>query len=243
MALNIIVPNVVFPKRTQLYSIPSIAKNHVFAVFGENREKSLVNLNATQANATAVGDVAFSSEGLLALGNTNYVRFKLGRAPNFAGCTLFAAFKTRTSIGDAGVASLWSESSMSADANARRIFTTLTSGVANLGSTPSPTSAAAERAVTPGTEYLISLTRAVKGTPSRMRIHNPDGSVAVIHPITEYTGNILPYSADPVFDLGIATSSAQAGAFIQGAALYSGNMSEAEISAAAARLYQLTHTG
>ncbi|MPS97515.1 MAG: hypothetical protein E2581_03240 [Pseudomonas sp.] len=241
MTLSIITPDIRFPNRTQLYDLPAIEKNHAFAIFGASRDRSLVNLNASQPNGVVVGEVAFTEEGALVLGNTNAIRFELLRAPGSAGCTILVSLKTRQTIGDAGFASLWSKSQLNSDSMARRLYSVIDTGVTTFNSVPGVTSAASGRVMAASTEYLLSLTRAAKGTPSRLRVHNSDGSVATTHSITEYAGSALPYAADPVFDIGTASSSAQVGAYIKGAALYTGSMSESEISSAAALLYQLTH--
>lgn len=243
MTLSIIVPNVQFARRTQLYSIPALAKNHVFAVFGASREKSLINLNASQPNGQVVGSVAFSAEGILVLGKTNALRFKGLRTPDAAGCTLMVAFKTGKTSGDAGLVSLWSEATQMDDSLARRIYSIWASGTTSFNGVPGVTTAVGGRTLVPDTEYVLSLTRAAKGTASQMRVHNPDGSVAAAHAITEYAGSALPYSSDPVFDIGTASSATQVGAYIKGAALWSGSISEADIVAGAALMYQVTHAG
>ncbi|HDS1793002.1 hypothetical protein [Pseudomonas putida] len=241
MTLSIIIPNIKFPRRTQLYSIPALAKNHVFSFFGASREKSLVNHNASQPHGIVVGDVAFSADGLLVLGKTNALRFKGLRAPDPAGCTILVAFKTGKTIGDAGLVSYWSEASMFDDSLARRIYSIWTSTSTTFNGVPGVTSAAAGRVITPDTEYILSLTRASKGNVSQLRVHNPDGSVASTHAITEYAGTTLPYASDVVFDIGTGSSAAQVGAYIKGAALWSGILSEAEIAAGAALMYQVIH--
>lgn len=241
MTLSIIVPNVTFPRRTQLYKIPALDRNHVFALFGASREKSLINLNASQPNGVVVGEVEFSAEGLFTLGNSNGVRFKGFRTPNFAGCTLMVAFKTGARAGDAGLVSLWSEASQSSDTLARRIYSTVNGGSANYNGVPGVLTAMADRLLTPDTEYIMSLTRAIKGATSQLRVHKPDGSVALIHGITELPNTTLPYATDVVFDVGTASNVAQIGAYVKCAALWSGSMTEAEIASGAALMYQVTH--
>lgn len=240
MTLSIVVPNVTFTRRTQLYDIPALAKNHVFALFGANRDRSLINLNASQPNGILVGEAAFSTDGALVLGKTNALRFKGLRALDGAGCTLMVMFKTGPTIGDAGMASLWSEAQLSADSMARRIYSIWAAGGTSFNGVPGVTSAASARQMTANTEYLLSLTRAAKGTASQLRVHRADGSVLSTHSITEYAGSVLPYSADPVLDIGSASSEGQVGVYIKGAALWSGAMSEADIASGAALMYQLT---
>lgn len=241
MTLSIIVPNVTFPRRTQLYKIPALDRNHVFALFGASRDKSLINLNASQPNGIVTGEVEFSAEGLLTLGNSNGVRFKGFKTPNFAGVTMMVAFKTGARAGDAGLVSLWSEVAMAADSRTRRIFVSGNNGNANYMGIPELLTPLASRTLTPDTEYIMSLTRTIKGTTSQLRVHNSDGSVASFHGITEMTENTMPYATDVVFDVGRAANVAQIGAYVKSAALWSGIMTEAEIAAAAALMYQITH--
>lgn len=240
MTLSIIVPNIRFSRRTQLYTIPALAKNHVFAVFGESRERSLVNLNASEPNGAVVGEVSFTAEGARVSGKTNSIRFKGFKAPSAGGCTIMVAFKTGPVVGDAGLASLWGESSQGSDAFNRRIYTTTSNGEATYNSTPAANSANNNRPLLPNTEYIISMTRAVQGTPSQLRQHAADGTTSVLSTIAEYVGNALPYAADVVFDIGISSSPSQVGVFLKGAAFWSGPMSDADISAGAALLYQAT---
>lgn len=239
MTLSIIVPNVKFARRTQLFNIPALAKNHVFAVFGASREKSLINLNASEPNAVVVGDVAFSAEGARVLGNTNAIRFKGFKVPSSAGCTLMVAFKTGATAGNAGLVNLWSESALGLDGTARRIFTIL-EGVASYNGVPGSTTPNSNRPLLPNTEYLLSLTRAVESMVSQLRLHNPDGSVALSSPIPAFVGPSMPYAADAVFDIGLSPNGAQQGVYVKGAALWSGVMTEADIAAGASLMYQVT---
>lgn len=238
MALSIVVPDVKFSRRSQVLNIPAISKNHVFAVFGPERDRSLANLNIGEANGIVVGSVEFSADGALVTGNTNAIRFKGLRQPNGKGCTQMAIFKTGPVAGEAGVCNFWSESQQTNDSFQRRIYNALTNGVAHYHSFPPANDPVTSRKLLANTEYVLSLTRAVQGTPSVLRLHNPDGSVAMASPINEYVGTNLPYAADVCFDIGVSASSAQVGVYMRAVALWTGEMSEADISAGAALLYQ-----
>lgn len=241
MTLSIVVPGVQFPKRTQIYDIPALNRNHVFSVFGASQNRSLVNLNISEVAGVIVGNVAFSSEGANIVGNTNAIRFKgFNKSLNTSACTLMALFKTGPALGDAGVISLWSEATMSADTYARRINTTISGSTPVYNSTPTPSSTATTRPVAANTEYILSMTRSIQGAASLLRLHNTDGSVALVSPIAEYVGTALPYAADTVFDIGISSSAAQKGVFMKGAALWTGVMTDAEITSAASLMYQIT---
>jgi hypothetical protein len=241
LTLSIIVPNVSFSHKVQLYDIPAINKNHVFSVYGSNSVKSLSNLNISQPDGVVVGDVSFTSSGVKVTGNTNSIRYR-GITPSPQGCTMMVMYKTGSTVGDAGMVSLWGESLLSADTLNRRILGLTVSSQAVYSSNPGATDSATLRPQVGGTEYLLSMTRAVKGTPSVLRRHNPDGSVAFASPINENTATALTYASDAVFDVGMASMASQTGVFIKGAALWTGAMTDEDITAAAALMYSITHT-
>lgn len=242
MTLSIIVPDVRFSRRSQVLNIPAIAKNHVFSVFGADRDRSLMNMNVSEQNAVLVGTADFSKDGVLIKGNTNSVRFKGLRQPSSQGCTLMVVFKTGPVAGDAGLVSLWSEAQQSADPFVRRLFSTTAGGMPVFNSAPAATTANSNRPLQPNTEYILSMTRAIQGTPSQIRQHNLDGTVAVSSPLPEYVGMSLPYAADTVFDVGLSSSGTQLGVYIRGVALWTGAITETDIAAAAALLYQASRT-
>lgn len=242
MTLSIIIPNVQFAKRTQLYDIPALDRNHVLAVFGANRDRSLTNLNISKPNGSVVGDVAFAADGARVLSNVNAIRFAGLTNISGQGCTLMAAFKTGPTVSNAGIVNLWGQSLLSGDSLQRRLFTTqaVPTGAVQYNSTPGATDTVESRNIVANKEYLLSLTRGPTGVASRIRLHNPDGSVVLYSPIAELVGPTVPYAADTVFDIGTSSAADQVGVVMKGAGLWSGIMTEAEISSAAALLYQIT---
>lgn len=243
MTLSIIVPNVQFAKRTQLYAIPALDRNHVFAVFGASRERSLNNLNVSKPSGSVVGSVAFAADGVRVLGNVNAVRFAGLTGLSGQGCTIMAVFKTPAVPSIAGVVSLWAQSALAADSLSRRILLAQASPTDPVyyNSSPGATDTIAAKTIAPNKEYVLSLTRGPQGSVSQLRLHNADGSVALYSPITELGVPVMPYAADTVFDIGMSSAANQAGVVVKGAGLWSGIMTEAEIAAAAAFMYQATH--
>lgn len=241
MTLSIIVPSVRFPTRAQLYDIPSLAKNHVFALFGENDQRSLVNLNSSQPDGVIVGSAQFSKDGVKVTGNTSAVRFKGFSAPSGAGCTELVLYKTGSVVGNSGIVSLWSEASLGGDTLNRRILALNASGSNIYSSNPGATDAASNRPQAGNTEYLLSFTRAPQGGTSVLRRHNPDGSVAASSPVGAATTPALAYAPDAVFDIGMSPDASQVGVTVRSAGLWTGTMSEAEVAAAAAFMYQVAH--
>lgn len=241
MTLSIIIPNIRFPRRTQLYDVPSLSKNHVFSVYGEDQEKSLVNLNVSQPDGFVFGSADFSDKGVKILGNTNSIRYPMSRPLSSDGCTLMAMYRTDSTVGDSGIVSLWSTNTTWTDNLNRRIIGLTSKGNPIYSSNPGATDDSSLRPQSGNTEYLISMTRAAKGSPSVLRRHNADGSVAVSSPINENTSTSLTYAADAVFDVGMASTFNQIGVFVKGAAMWTGAMTEAEVVAAAAFMYQVTH--
>jgi len=242
MSTVFLAKDVTFPKRTQLYDIPAQDRNHVFSVFGADAQMSAVNLNTLEPNGVLNGSLSFSSEGLLALGSTNSIRFTPGRALSGQACTLMVAFKTLGALGNAGLVNLWSKGSTVSDPLQRRIF--LASGGATdkaYDSVPVAQTPSSSRQIQPSTIYLLSMTRGAKGIPSVLRLHAKDGSVLSSSALAESGDAQLNYAADTVFDVGPSITASQTGAYIKGAALWTGLMSETEISAAAKKLYSICY--
>lgn len=237
MTTTIRVPDHSFPVHIPLFSIPNLANNKVFSIFGGSEFESLVN-HSGNANGSVVGKLNLEPMGIRQFGVENYIRFSGLGALSPDGFTMIAAFRSPVSSLVSGLVNLWSQSTKNSDSLRRRIFTDgSASGTGPLRaySLPSPSGNGVNWELVEDKPYLISMVRAGNGATGNLRLHRVDGSIITGNTFATQATPIT-YAADVALEIGNGSNESSGGSLVQGVGLWSGVMSSVAVSEAAASL-------
>ncbi|MFJ4397486.1 hypothetical protein [Pseudomonas sp. NPDC089396] len=237
MTTTIRVPDHTFPVHIPLFDIPNLANNKVFSIFGGTQFESLVN-HSGNGNGVVVGQLNVEPMGVRQFGMENYIRFSNLGALSPAGFTLIVAFRSPVSNLVSGLVNLWSQSTKNSDSLRRRIFVDGSAGGTGplrAYSLPAPSGNGVNWEIEADKPYLISMVRAGNGATGNLRLHNADGSIITGNTFATQATPIT-YAADVALEVGNGSSETSGGSLLQGVGLWSGVMSSAAVSEAAAAL-------